>query len=276
MSSPRNEIDGDFESTNRLGLLAPARSSARRGGRRRCRRRGRGRAGRPGVGRQRSAVHLQTAVPFRGERQAGIITEAQDRMHFATFDVTTDSRADLVDLLKEWTHMAERMTRGEETFKDGAVGLNPYAPPADTGEALGLPASQLTLTIGFGPSLFLKDGKDRFGIAAQRPEPSRTCRSSPTRPWTRRAAAATSAFRRAPTTRRSPCTRCATWPGSASAPPRCGIPNWVSAVRRRPPADSPRRETCSASRTEPTTSRPRKPTPSTSRCGWPAATGRTG
>ena len=32
------------------------------------------------------------AVPFRGERQAGIITEAQDRMHFCTFDVTTESR----------------------------------------------------------------------------------------------------------------------------------------------------------------------------------------
>ncbi len=116
-----------------------------------------------------SHVLLQSPVPFRGERQAGIITEAQDRMHFATFDVTSDRREDLVEMLREWTHMAERMTRGEETFKDGAVGLNPYAPPSDTGEALGLPASQLTLTIGFGPSLFLKDGKDRFGIAAQRP-----------------------------------------------------------------------------------------------------------
>ena len=116
---------------------------------------------------------LQSAVPFRGERQAGIITEAQDRMHFATFDVTIDSKSDLVDMLKEWTHMAERMTRGEEAFTDGAVGLNPYAPPSDTGEALGLPASQLTLTVGFGPSLFLRDGKDRFGIASQRPEPLR-------------------------------------------------------------------------------------------------------
>ena len=28
---------------------------------------------------------------------------------------------------------------------------------------------QLTLTIGFGPSFFVKDGKDRFGIADQRP-----------------------------------------------------------------------------------------------------------
>ena len=116
-----------------------------------------------------SHVVLQSPVPFRGDRQAGIITEAQDRMHFATFDVTTDSKTDLVNMLMEWTHMAERMTQGQEAFTDGAVGLNPYAPPTDTGEALGLPASQLTLTIGFGPSLFLKDGKDRFGINDQRP-----------------------------------------------------------------------------------------------------------
>ncbi len=114
---------------------------------------------------------LQAPVPFRGERQAGIITAAQDRMHFATFDVTTDSKSELVNLLMEWTHMGERMTRGEEAFRDGAIGLNPYAPPSDTGEALGLPASQLTLTIGFGPSLFLRDGQDRFGINNLRPEP---------------------------------------------------------------------------------------------------------
>ncbi len=68
--------------------------------------------------------------------------------------------------------MAERMTAGQEAVHDGAVGLNPYAPPpADTGEALGLTPSQLTLTIGFGPSLFfLKDGKDRFGLAGQKPQ----------------------------------------------------------------------------------------------------------
>ncbi|GAY14899.1 iron uptake transporter deferrochelatase/peroxidase subunit [Mycobacterium sp. shizuoka-1] len=112
---------------------------------------------------------LDKPVPFRGEHQAGIITPAQDRMHFATFDVTTESKADLVAMLKEWTGMAERMTAGEEAVHDGAIGLNPYAPPSDTGEALGLPASQLTLTIGFGPTLFLKDGKDRFGLAAQKP-----------------------------------------------------------------------------------------------------------
>jgi deferrochelatase/peroxidase EfeB len=108
-------------------------------------------------------------VPFRGERQAGIITEAQDRMHFCAFDITTGKRDEVVAMLREWTRMAERMTLGQETVDGGAVGENPYAPPSDTGEALGLPASQLTLTIGFGPTFFVKDGKDRFGIADQRP-----------------------------------------------------------------------------------------------------------
>ena len=112
---------------------------------------------------------LDKPIPFRGERQAGIITPQQDRMHFCAFDVTTDSRADVTVLLKQWTEMAERMTRGEDAVANGAIGGNPYAPPDDTGEALGLPASGLTLTIGFGPSFFEKDGKDRFGIANQRP-----------------------------------------------------------------------------------------------------------
>lgn len=113
---------------------------------------------------------LQSSVPFRGERQAGIVTAAQDRMHFCSFDVTTDDREDVVAMLKEWTAMAERLTLAEEAVMNGAVGLNPYAPPADTGEALGLPASQLTLTVGFGPTFFTKDGKDRFGVADKRPE----------------------------------------------------------------------------------------------------------
>lgn len=113
--------------------------------------------------------HLDTAVPFRGPHQAGIVTEAQDRMHFATFDVTTKNRDDVIKMLADWTEMAERMTQGREAFPGGATGQNPYSPPSDTGEALGLPPSQLTLTIGFGPSFFVKDGVDRFGIADKKP-----------------------------------------------------------------------------------------------------------
>lgn len=112
-----------------------------------------------------------TSYPFRGAHQAGIVTPAQDRLHFAAFDVTTDSREELVALLKEWTIAAERMTRGQETTETGAVGGPVNLPPDDTGEALGLPASRLTITFGFGPGLF-RDGSggDRFGIADRRPE----------------------------------------------------------------------------------------------------------
>jgi deferrochelatase/peroxidase EfeB len=105
------------------------------------------------------------SVPFRGPHQAGIVTPAQDRMHFVAFDVTTTDRAELVSMLRDWTAAAERMTAGQEAVPNGAVGGSEHAPPADTGEALGLPASALTLTIGFGPSLF----DDRFGLSKLRP-----------------------------------------------------------------------------------------------------------
>jgi deferrochelatase/peroxidase EfeB len=110
------------------------------------------------------------AIPFYGVRQAGIITPAQDRLHFCAFDVITDDRAALVEMLQDWTAAAARMTQGRDAGTFGAVGGSLEAPPDDTGEALGLPASGLTLTIGFGPTLFRNaQGKDRFGIAAKRP-----------------------------------------------------------------------------------------------------------
>ena len=110
-----------------------------------------------------------STVPFYGDHQAGITTAAQDRLHFATFDLATGAtRADLVSLLKDWTAAAARMTAGR-TVGSGAVGGPLTAPADDTGEALGLPASALTITFGFGPELFEKDGEDRFGIADRRP-----------------------------------------------------------------------------------------------------------
>ncbi|NYF57064.1 iron uptake transporter deferrochelatase/peroxidase subunit [Micromonospora purpureochromogenes] len=110
------------------------------------------------------------AVPFHGEQQAGITTPAQDRLHFVAFDVITKDRARLVALLQEWTAAAARMTAGRDAGVIGAVDGMPEAPPDDTGEALGLPPSQLTLTIGFGPTLFRDaQGRDRFGIADRRP-----------------------------------------------------------------------------------------------------------
>ncbi|MEU2158598.1 iron uptake transporter deferrochelatase/peroxidase subunit [Streptomyces sp. NPDC019396] len=104
------------------------------------------------------------AVPFHGTHQAGIATAVQDRLHFAAFDVKTTDRAELIQLLKDWTRAAERMAAGLPVG-EGAYGGLAEAPPDDTGEALGLKPSRLTLTIGFGPSLF----DDRFGLKDSRP-----------------------------------------------------------------------------------------------------------
>ncbi|MFJ7072842.1 iron uptake transporter deferrochelatase/peroxidase subunit [Streptomyces sp. NPDC098781] len=110
------------------------------------------------------AAETGAAIDFHGARQAGIATPVQDRLHFAAFDVTTDDRAAFVRMLKEWTAAARRMTSGQ-AVGEGAFGGLAEAPPDDTGEALGLKPSRLTLTIGFGPSLF-----EKFDLAGQRPE----------------------------------------------------------------------------------------------------------
>ncbi|WP_405731390.1 iron uptake transporter deferrochelatase/peroxidase subunit [Streptomyces sp. NBC_01537] len=116
-----------------------------------------------------NAASAGAAVEFHGTHQAGIVTPVQDRLHFASFDITTDDRDELAQLLKDWTAAAERMSKGQ-AVGEGAVGGLAEAPPDDTGEALGLQPSRLTLTVGFGPGLFDKDGKDRFGLKKYRPE----------------------------------------------------------------------------------------------------------
>ncbi len=88
----------------------------------------------------------------------------------AAFDVVTEDRAALIRLLKDWTAAAEAMTAGRSTGATGAVDGPDDAPPEDTGEALDLGAGKLTLTFGFGPGLFEKDGKARFGLDGRRPD----------------------------------------------------------------------------------------------------------
>jgi len=90
-------------------------------------------------------------------------------MHFAAFDVTTSSRDELIALLRRWTEAAATLMAGSE-LGSGAAGGAYAAPPDDTGEALDLPASGLTITFEFGTTLFEKDGEDRFGLRNKRPE----------------------------------------------------------------------------------------------------------
>ncbi len=129
-------------------------------------------------------------VPFWGEHQAGVVTwPPQRHLYFASFDLVTTKRDDVVRLLKAWTAAAARMSAGE-TAQPLEGGLQLAVPPvrsaspdedldepidprtraADTGEAIGMSPSRLTITFGFGATLFVKDGKDRFGLASRRPQ----------------------------------------------------------------------------------------------------------
>lgn len=119
-----------------------------------------------------SGASTSRTYPFHGPHQAGIVTPAQDRMYTAAFDLTTTSRDELLEMLRRWTVMSARLTRGLAAGPSGATS-GPYdAPPEDTGEAMDLPAAGLTITLGFGRSLFVGTPEmpaDRFGLADRLP-----------------------------------------------------------------------------------------------------------
>jgi len=104
--------------------------------------------------------------PFYGEHQGGILTPVQHNTYFAAFDLVTDDREDIVKMLQAWTTAAARMSAGQTAApleKDDSV------PARDSGDTVDLSPARLTITFGFGPGLFIKDGKDRYGLAAKRP-----------------------------------------------------------------------------------------------------------
>jgi deferrochelatase/peroxidase EfeB len=103
------------------------------------------------------------SVPFYGEHQAGIDTPAQDRLHFAAFDLVDPSPAALRELMREWSRAAAEMTAGQMIGDANGVEL---APPDDTGETVGLLPSRLTVTFGFGPGLF---ERRELGLQGSRP-----------------------------------------------------------------------------------------------------------
>jgi len=69
-------------------------------------------------------------------------------------------------LLRAWTMAAARLTRG---LPAGPISTDVNAVAADGGDTIGLPPARLTLTFGFGAGLFMKDGRDRYGLAVRRP-----------------------------------------------------------------------------------------------------------
>ncbi len=130
----------------------------------------------PGPVDRREGRHLDGGTgatePFHGVHQGGIATPEQARMVFAAYDVTASTGPGWPTCWPRGSSAAERMTAG--TAVAGPSG--PFAPPADTGEALdlaGRPAhphrrlrTRRCSTVGSGwPT----------GV----PRPSSTCRPSP-------------------------------------------------------------------------------------------------
>ncbi len=99
------------------------------------------------------------SVPFYGPHQAGIDTRPQAHGLFVALDLIPDSHrsADriLQSVLMLWTADAQRLTQGVPAL-------------ADTESELALRPARLTVTVGFGPTLF-----DRVGHGARRPASAR-------------------------------------------------------------------------------------------------------
>lgn len=96
-----------------------------------------------------------------GPHQAGITTAPQRHLALAAFDLSAGSVGDVVELLRTWQAAIALLTSGQPLSDDTPLAL----PPIDTGEAAGQGPASLTVTIGFGPSMF----DDRFGLRAKRP-----------------------------------------------------------------------------------------------------------
>lgn len=119
--------------------------------------------------------------PFRGDHQGGIVTATQQHAVLAAFDVTSDDRSDMVALLKAWTELGAALVAGQSVTvpiysSSASSSADAYADATATSttddslEAYGLGPARLSVTFGFGRSLFrTADGADRFGIGAQLP-----------------------------------------------------------------------------------------------------------
>ena len=111
-------------------------------------------------------LHVATrSLPFWGQHQRGIADPGQDRTYVAAFDVTTTEAMKLRDMLDQWSRASARMSVVAGAGPLGPTSGDPLLPPDDTGETIGLHAHSLTITIGYGASLFRRE----LGLAARRP-----------------------------------------------------------------------------------------------------------
>ena len=136
------------------------------------------------IGRPRRGHRRRQAEPFCGAHQAGIVTDTQRQTVLAAFDLTTSDRGDLVGaaagLDRAGGRAGRRASRSpcRSTPRPAAAGADAYADATggsttdDSLEAYGLGPNRLTLTVGFGRSLF---------VTSRRPGPVRDLRAAPGR-----------------------------------------------------------------------------------------------
>ncbi|PYI66748.1 deferrochelatase/peroxidase EfeB [Arthrobacter livingstonensis] len=101
--------------------------------------------------------------PFYGAHQGGVDTPPQDHLVFTAFDVSATSPVELQLVLAKWSAAMAELTAGRPVGK--VEPSREQGVPVDTGEAFDMGPQGLTLTLGFGPSLF--DG--RFGLEKFKP-----------------------------------------------------------------------------------------------------------
>ncbi|MGC4947587.1 iron uptake transporter deferrochelatase/peroxidase subunit [Streptomyces sp. DT224] len=100
-----------------------------------------------------------TEVMFHGKHQPGITTPLQASGHLIAFDLAPGAgRKQAAALMRRWSALAQRLMAGEPVV--GAAD----GPGHDTGVALDAGPSSLTVTFGFGATLF-----ERTGLTAHRP-----------------------------------------------------------------------------------------------------------
>ncbi|MGI8667350.1 MAG: iron uptake transporter deferrochelatase/peroxidase subunit [Jatrophihabitans sp.] len=115
----------------------------------------------PGAAPDSAASTANRAIDFHGQHQAGVLTGRQASAAFVACDLTTSSRAELIELLRTLTDRARALTAAARPRNLGIAG-----PPADSGLLGPAPVSDgLTITVGLGASAF----DARFGLAGARP-----------------------------------------------------------------------------------------------------------
>jgi deferrochelatase/peroxidase EfeB len=118
------------------------------------------------------------AEPFYGRHQSGIVTSIQQHTVLAAFDLNTDSRNHVVEVLRRWSDLAAQLAQGESVIvpiydpSDVTTAYSDTTAKSTTSDSLEswqAGPNRLTITIGFGRGLFVRDGSDRFGLAARMP-----------------------------------------------------------------------------------------------------------